>query len=112
MYLPNASMIDRNQILEKVEQYCLSTEHEYGKHKALLFQRLLGISQTNSEILLDAIFSASQTNQAFFVKTTPYCDIYNIVFSLTTDVSTCRIRTGWCVKHETQVPHLSTAYID
>jgi hypothetical protein len=112
MLLPNSTAVNRNHIAEKVHNYCLNDNHEKGKHKALLFRHLLGITQENSEILTQAIFEASQNESAVFVKSTPYCDLYNIVFLIATSNGAASIRTGWCVHHETNIPHLTTAFIE
>ncbi len=111
MKLPNAQILQYEQIQRKVELYCLNSEHEYGKHKAYLFNRLLGITLSNADILIEAIYCASQNEDAEFVKTTPYCDVYDIIFEMSTSVGTAKVLTGWCVKHASGIPHLSTAYI-
>ncbi|ELS03562.1 hypothetical protein Xen7305DRAFT_00032860 [Xenococcus sp. PCC 7305] len=48
MKLPN-----NNQAIlgDKLERYCLNNQHIQGKHKALLFQKRLGITSENKEIL-------------------------------------------------------------
>jgi hypothetical protein len=111
MRLPNADMIDREAVAHKVLTYCLNSDHEKGGPKAYLFQRLLGITANNSDVLTDAIYTASQGDEADFVKTTPYCDIYEMYFFLVTPYGSARVRTGWCVYHDTSIPHLTTAYI-
>jgi hypothetical protein len=109
MLLPNAHHIEYAEIVKKVIGYCLNESHEYGQHKAYLFRSLLGITLENSSVLSDAIFQASQQEGSFFVRSTPYCDIYNIVFTLRTNTVSADIRTGWCVSHTTGIPHLTTA---
>jgi hypothetical protein len=49
MKLPNgqSAIVD----IRKIRDYCLSTEHPRGKHKAHLFARLLGLTAKNSEAL-------------------------------------------------------------
>jgi filamentous hemagglutinin len=112
MLLPNAAMIDSDTIANKVRTYCLNSDHARGGDKAYLFRRLLGITQENSEILITAIYEASQHEEAQFSETTQYCDLYDIIFPLITDVGKATIRTGWCVKHTNKIPHLITAFIE
>ncbi len=50
MKLPNS---DQAILGDKLERYCLNTQHLQGKHKALLFQKRLGITIENQEILED-----------------------------------------------------------
>jgi hypothetical protein len=111
MILPNATMIDRDAITRKVLAYCLNNDHDEGGPKAYLFQHLLGITANNSEVLIDAIYEASQGDEAIFMKTTAHCDIYNIYCFLVTPLGSARVLTGWCVRHDTGIPHLTTAYI-
>jgi hypothetical protein len=112
MRLPNAHLIDRASIADKVQRYCLNENHEKGQYKALLFRRLLGITQENSGILIEAVYAAAQTDEVHFIKTTAYCDLYSITFALTTGTTTAMIRTGWCVRRDTAIPHLTTAFIE
>ena len=55
MKLPN-----NNQAIlgDKLERHCLNTQHRQGKHKAILFQRRVGITIENKEILEEALLQA------------------------------------------------------
>ncbi|MEO0686967.1 MAG: DUF6883 domain-containing protein [Cyanobacteria bacterium J06649_11] len=44
----------------KLERYCLNYQHLQVKHKALLFERKLGITVNNKEVLEQAILKAIQ----------------------------------------------------
>ena len=46
----------------KLECYCLNSQHLQGKHKALLFERKLGITVDNKEVLEQALLNAIQEN--------------------------------------------------
>ena len=59
MQIPNS---DQAILGEKLERYCLNSKHVQGKHKALLFQKKLGITINNKEILEQALFKAIQEN--------------------------------------------------
>ncbi|MEM6611821.1 MAG: DUF6883 domain-containing protein [Cyanobacteria bacterium P01_C01_bin.72] len=48
MKIPNG---DRAVLGDKLERYCLNLQHLRGKHKALLFQKRLGITIETKEIL-------------------------------------------------------------
>ena len=52
MKLPNG---DQANLGNKLEHYCLNPEHSKGKHKALLFEKRLGITLNNKEILENAL---------------------------------------------------------
>jgi hypothetical protein len=38
----------------KITDYCLSPDHDDGKHKAQLFRNLLGLTREHADMLLDA----------------------------------------------------------
>jgi hypothetical protein len=48
----------------KIVGYCLSQEHDDGKHKARLFHEILGITLDNAQLLLDALKEAAATGEA------------------------------------------------
>ena len=48
MKLPNS---EQAILGNKLERYCLNSQHLQGKHKALLFERKLGITVDNKEVL-------------------------------------------------------------
>jgi hypothetical protein len=54
MKLPNAdhAIVE----IEKLRDYCLSTPHPRGRHKARVFLTALGISASDAEELRSAIF--------------------------------------------------------
>ena len=49
MKLPNCqrAVVD----IEKLRDYCLSTEHPRGRHKARVFATTLGLTADNAELL-------------------------------------------------------------
>jgi hypothetical protein len=56
MKLPNA---DRAVVeIEKLRDYCLSSSHPRGRHKARVFFTTLGIAADNAQELKQAILSA------------------------------------------------------
>ena len=56
MKLPNG---DQANLGDKLERYCLNPEHLKGKHKALLFEKRLGITLSNKEILKNSLKKAA-----------------------------------------------------
>ena len=62
MKLPNA---DRAIVeIEKLRDYCLSSSHPRGRHKARVFITALGITADNAQELKQAILSAVTTEEA------------------------------------------------
>lgn len=62
MRLPNGdrAIIDPRKVID----YCLSPDHEDGKHKAHLFQKLLGLTQSHAQLLLDSLRVAAENGEA------------------------------------------------
>ena len=57
MKLPNS---EQAILGNKLERYCLNSQHLQGRHKALLFERKLGITVDNKEVLEQAIMNHHQ----------------------------------------------------
>ena len=52
----------------KVVDYCLSPDHDDGKHKARLFENLLGLKREHAGWLLDALREAAVSGEAASVE--------------------------------------------
>ena len=109
MKLPNGprALIDPR----KVTGYSLDSEHDEGRHKAHLFEALLGIDQQNAEILLDAVEKAAATGEAIVGKFDKYGQRYVIEFAFTGPGGTATIRSAWIIRSEEDFPRLVTCYI-
>jgi hypothetical protein len=57
MKLPNG---DRADLGTKLEDYVLNPRHREGRHKARLFESVLGITLANIGVLRQAILSAAR----------------------------------------------------
>jgi hypothetical protein len=62
MKLPNGerAAIDRRKLIE----YSLDLTHDEGRHKAYLFESLLGINVENADLLLNGIDEAATAVEA------------------------------------------------
>ena len=109
MKLPkgNRAIIERR----KITDYCLSFDHDDGSHKARLFQTLVGLNQSNSKLLLDALRRAAAAGDASPGKVDKYGDRYIIDFAFNGPRGTAVIRSAWIVKADEDVPRLVTCYI-
>ena len=109
MKLPNGdrAIIDRR----KVTGYCLNLDHDDGSHKARLFQALVGLNQSNSTLLLDALRTAADTGDTTIGKVDDYGRRYAIDFKFEGPRGTAVIRSAWIVRTGEEVPRLVTCYI-
>ena len=109
MKLPNSerALIDPR----KVTDYSLAPEHDEGRHKAHLFESLLGINRQNVELLLDAVENAAVTGEAVMGKLDKYGQRYVIDFSCSGPGGTATIRSAWIIRSGEDFPRLVTCYI-
>ncbi len=107
MKLPNS-----NQAIlgDKLERYCLNTQHRQGKHKAILFQRRLGITIENKEILEQALLQAIKENDAIIYKKDRYGVHYDVKFLLSTEAGSSLILSSWIIRQNETFPRLTNAY--
>ncbi|HEX5470424.1 MAG TPA: hypothetical protein VFW73_00980, partial [Lacipirellulaceae bacterium] len=79
MKLPNGAqaLIDP----QKLMGYSLDPDHDEGRHKAHLFESLLGINAQNAEALLEALEQAAVIGEAVIGKLDKYGQRYVIDFA-------------------------------
>lgn len=109
MKLPNGDQatIDTS----KITNYCLSPDHEDGKHKAHLFMSVLGLNLHEADLLLDALRVAAATKDAILGRQDRYGQRYVIDFEFTGPSQTATIRSAWIIGPNEAVPRLVTCYI-
>lgn len=109
MNLPNGhyAIIDGR----KLTDYCLSPDHDDGRHKAHLFQALTGLSQDNADLLVDALRQAAASGDTAVGKVDRYGRRYAIDFEFAGPNGTAMIRSVWIVRTGENMPRLVTCYI-
>jgi len=95
----------------KVVDYCLSDDHDDGRHKARLFRNILGITRDHSERLLNRLKEAAATGNAKPGKLDNYGRRYVIDFELEGQGGAATVRSAWIVLVGEEVPRLVTCYI-
>lgn len=105
-------LINGDQALlgDKLERYCLNPEHSKGKHKALLFEKRLGITLTNKNILENALKKVAIEGEAQLYKTDQYGTHYDLVFTLQTELGKSRILSCWIIRNTENFPRLTNTY--
>jgi hypothetical protein len=107
MKLPNG---DQANLGDKLERYCLNPEHSKGKHKALLFEKRLGITLNNKEILENALKKAAIEGEVELYKSDQYGTHYDLIFTLQTELGKSLILSCWIIKITESFPRLTNAY--
>ena len=109
MKLPNG---ERAELGTKLEDYALNPRHREGRHKARVFESVLGITLANREILRQAILSAvTDSDQAEALGDNGHGAVYALRFPLQTENGRATVLTAWIILHAEDFPRLTTCYI-
>ena len=109
MQLPDA---DRAYIdLRKLVEYSLFPDHPVGGHKAILFQRVLGIAAADALTLRDFLLHVATRAEAVIGRLDEFGQRYTIDFTLSTATGTASIRSGWIVRASEDFPRLTTCFV-
>ena len=107
MKLPNG---DQANLGDKLERYCLKPEHSKGKHNALLFEKRLGITLNNKEILENALKKAVMEGEVELYKSDRYGNHFDLIFTLQTKLGKSLILSCWIIKITKNFPRLTNTY--
>ena len=103
---------DRADLGTKLEDYVLNAGHRQGRHKARVFEAVLGISATNADVLSDALLAAvAGSNEAEWRGNTGFGDIYTLRLPLRTIKGAATVLSVWIVRRGEDFPRLATCYI-
>ncbi len=106
MKLPNG---ERATIGAKLEDYVLNPSHWEGRHKARVFESVLGITLNNRDALRDAILAAAEnSDEAQAIGDNGHGMVYLLRFPLTTAHGTAMILTVWIILQGEDFPRLVT----
>lgn len=109
MKLPNgeAAIIE----IEKIRDYCLNPGHPRGRHKARLFQSILGMTSAHVNELRAALLAAARSENATSGETDQYGVRYILDFELRRGERTAIVRNCWIVLTGEIAPRFVTCYI-
>ena len=109
MKLPNGN---RAELGAKLEEYVLNPVHRDGRHKARVFESVLGITLDNREILRRSIVAAAaNSDQAESRGDNGHGELYVLRFPLQTAKGSAVVLTAWIVRHGEDFPRLTSCYI-
>ena len=107
MKLPNPQ---RAILGDKLERYCLNFQHSVGKHKALMFQKRLGITLTNKKILEDALLKVIIEQEAILYKQDSFGLHYDVKFYWETEFGASWVLSSWIIRNSEDFPRLTNVY--
>jgi hypothetical protein len=109
MKLPNAGAAIVE--IEKLRDYCLSSGHPRGRHKARVFHSLLGMTAAHAEELRAVLIDAALKEEASLGASDQYGTRYIIDFELRRGGRAAGIRSCWIVLMNEDAPRFVTCYI-
>ena len=110
MKLPNgaSAVVD----IEKLQDYCLSSEHPEGRHKARVFLSALGMTSADAgklrEILL---FAVAVNNDVSMTSADKYGCRYSMDVVVTWSSREALVRSAWIIKAGEEFPRLVSCYV-
>jgi len=107
--LPNGdrAIIDERKIVD----YCLSPQHDEGKHKARLFRELLGLTVKDAPRLIAALQQAAAHGEAAPGAEDRYGRRFTIDLEMVGSAGMVAVRSVWIIRSGELVPRLVTCYI-
>ena len=108
MIIPNAeyAFID----IGKLRDYMLNPQHRVGRHKARLFDSILGITQEDAEILCNILLKVVRTHEAELGKRDAYGQRYELDFTMNWQGRRALVRSVWNIRPHEWHPRLVTCY--
>ncbi|MGD1703514.1 DUF6883 domain-containing protein [Dapis sp. BLCC M229] len=108
MKIPNSKLAEVD--VRKLRDYCLSPEHSGGKHKARLFESILGMTANDAEELRNILLKVVDIYDAQLGRTDGYGQRYTLDFMLEWNNKSATVRSGWIIEHGSDIPRLTTCY--
>jgi hypothetical protein len=96
---------------EKLTGYCLNPEHPRGKHKARVFESVLGFTPANAEELRQALFEAAATAEATLTRGDKFGTRYVIEFLIDGPAGSATLRSLWILRQGEDTPRLTSCYV-
>ena len=98
---------------EKISGYSLNENHPTGKHKAIVFKKVLGYTVDNKEILLSQIRRGLKKYRAINRGTTQYGESFEVPMVVVgANGRHAIVKTGWIIDRGASDPRLVSAYVD
>lgn len=106
--IPNAehAFVD----IRKLRDYTLNTQHRVGRHKARLFNSILGITQEDVEVLRNILLEAVRTHEATLGTQDTHGQRYELDFMMNWQGHQALVRSVWNIRPREQHPRLVTCY--
>ncbi len=97
---------------EKLTGYALNQDHPKGKHKAIIFETLLGYNAHDFEPLLSQIMTNALESEAILKRTDQFGQHLQVdMLVVSTIGQKATVRTGWFIASDSPIASLSTLFV-
>lgn len=110
MKLPNGAhaVVD----IEKLRDYCLSSQHPEGRHKARVFLSALGMNSSDADNFRAILLHAAAVNDVVSMTSSDqYGCRYSFDLVVTWSSREALVRTAWITKANEDFPRLVSCYV-
>jgi hypothetical protein len=109
MKLPNAeqAFVD----VRKLRDYCFSTDHPRGQHKARVFKSVLGWTADQAKDVRTRLLEAVLREDAGFLGADDYGQRYALDFSIQGVGGVAMVRSLWIIRHGEDFPRFTSCYV-
>ena len=97
--------------IEKLRDYCLSTEHPRGRNKARVFESALGLTSRDASPLRDALLDAARSKEAIRTEKDDFGQRYMLDFIMSGPKGRAWVRSSWIVRRGEDFPRLTSCYV-
>lgn len=98
--------------VEKLRDYCLSSQHPEGRHKARVFLSALGITSADANRLREILLSAATVNNEVSMSgIDQYGSRYVLDITVVWGSREALIRSAWIIKAGEEFPRLASCYV-
>ena len=104
---PNEAVVD----IRKIEDYCLSSSHPRGRHKARVFREALDLQRSDAGWLRDVLLEAARSGEASQIATDSWGTQWRLDAAVTRQDKSVVIRTIWIVRTGQTAPRFVTCWV-
>ena len=96
----------------KLTHYALDYNSPYGRHKAVIFEKVLGFTKENYESLVRQVEMNASDTEAVFHSEDRFGKRYSVDIEIEgNNRQRAIVRTGWLVSDNNNEAHLVTIYV-
>ena len=97
--------------VRKLEDYCLNPSHPRGRHKAHVFQEVLGLTREDAVWLRDALLAAAKSGEATPLTSDIWGAQWRVDAQMTRQARSVMVRTIWIIRTGELRPRFVSAWV-